>query len=711
MMGFPLALTLTLAGVAVAHPPGRPWQGGQGWHHGPAQQSAGSGLTIVTHDDLYGNTSSRTDSIIVSGAAVSEAQAQQACSALGEQLWSPGDVSLLEYLAYEGQQGPYWIAEGQGRGCKVIDSTGKQSSVSWNAQYPALCTNSAPLSNATNNSNGTEWQTTIDSAGQEITGFRDKHSFRFLGIKYANQPERFTYSTPLDAAGSYSALDFGSQCVQAGGVGSEDCLFLNVWTPYLPGNVSSNGNGWARGWPGEKSSSTALKPVLFWIHGGAFTGGTGSDPTFDGGAFASRGDIVVVTINYRLGTLGFLALEDGATNGNFGLADQITALEWVHSHIAAFGGDASRITIAGQSAGAASVRALLASPKAIGKYAAAVPQSNLAGEAYATTYGEWYNITEEVIVAADPVLNATGCLNATSQVNCLRALDPHAIANLTAVARFLVVDGTYLTTSELEVTGKGPTANVPVMMGIMRDDGAAFISYPMVNDTLTEFTTSQGLSVIPSVDIASLTTIFPEPTSANATLNVFNTSALISTDAQFRCLDLASAYSAALHSVFPEIYFYEFNRSYQLSFYSPNAPVCVPAPSAEHPLGDPKNEYFKCHSGELYYVFGSLAFNGLAPRDDLDIPFEQFTLDTWASFVRTHNPNPDLAFLKAKGFTNTLNAIAASGSQWTPYTTQNQQTRVLEWPAFEASEWVFAGGNEAQCDALGLPLNYYETRQ
>ena len=87
---------------------------------------------------------------------------------------------------------------------------------------------------------------------------------------------------------------------------------------------------------------------MFWIHGGAFTGGEGSDPTFDGSALTSRGDVVLVTINYRLSTLGFLALADGKTNGNFGIADTIAALDWVREHIAAFGGDKDRITVFGQ---------------------------------------------------------------------------------------------------------------------------------------------------------------------------------------------------------------------------------------------------------------------------------------------------------------------------------------------------------------------------
>lgn len=112
---------------------------------------------------------------------------------------------------------------------------------------------------------------------------RDHLSFRFLGIPYANEPARWTYSSLYTGPSNLSALTFGSPCAQVGGNGMENCLFLNIFTPFLPG----------------QSTSSKLKPVMFWIHGGAFTGGEGSDAVYDGGNLASRGDVVVVTINYR----------------------------------------------------------------------------------------------------------------------------------------------------------------------------------------------------------------------------------------------------------------------------------------------------------------------------------------------------------------------------------------------------------------------------
>ena len=210
--------------------------------------------------------------------------AQQACAGLSEALWYPSGSNddFLKYLAYEGNPGPYWIAGRQGSRCGTFTADGVRSVQKCQTLLPALCTQSAPLSNLTYADNSTQWQTTVKSGEKSWTGFRDKFAFRFEGIRYAAFPERFTYSFVDNSSGHSNALRFGSECAQANNVGSEDCLFLNIWTPYLPHTDAM---------PGK------LKPVMFWIHGGAFTSGTGSDPTFDGDGLVSRGDVVVVTIN------------------------------------------------------------------------------------------------------------------------------------------------------------------------------------------------------------------------------------------------------------------------------------------------------------------------------------------------------------------------------------------------------------------------------
>ncbi|KAI0631083.1 carboxylesterase from carbohydrate esterase [Trametes polyzona] len=615
--------------------------------------------------------------------------AANACAELGETLLPVNKtffendlVPLLRYQTFQrnfpaSQQ--FWVGNG-GRVCQTVNAHGEvSSSLTCLRVLPALCSQSAGFRAPA----AAKTSLTVHSQDLAITGFRDQTSFKFFGIPYANPPARFQYPTAYTGNKTIDARNFRSQCIQAGSTsGSEDCLFLNIWTPFIPS-------------PGSR---TPLKAVMFWIHGGAFTGGTGSDSTFDGSSLASRGDVVLVTINYRLSTLGFLALDDGKTNGNFGIADQVAALDWVREHIAAFGGDKDRITIFGQSAGAASVRALMGSPKAIGKYAAAVPMSNLAGANYATTYSLYYTIPQEVSLVANPILASVGC-NETDidTLSCLRAVDPHRLVNLPTVARFLVVDGTFITSTQLPLDRSGPIANVHTMMGFMRDDGAAFIGYPS-NGNLTAGLLGASLNTT-----VVNNTLFPVPSSANATLNVFNVTARVTTDVEFRCLDQATAFSAVNHNLLKSVWFYEFNRSYQTPGFDPNFPVCEAPITPEHPLGDTAQEYFKCHSGELYYVFGSLPAN-LPYRDDQDLPFMQRMVDIWSSFARTFNPNPDPRFLAARGFTSTAQHLAKE-AKWAPVTKANLHrapVRELQWDSL-----MLPSGQQEQCEFLGFPLTFY----
>ena len=492
--------------------------------------------------DRRGSASSRLESLLVLSQPMDSSEAIQACRRIGENLWSPASADFLAYLAYQNMSGLYRVAN---EACANITSTGLGSIVRSCAQHhPAICTNSAPLANSTTVNNGTEWQVKVAGPNAAYIGYRTKNAFVFQGIRYAAPYERWTYSTISNETGDIPALAYQSQCTQAGNVGSEDCLYLNIWTPSLP----------------TSSDRANLKAVMFQIHGGAFTGGTGSDPGLAGANLASRGDVVVVTINYRLTTLGFLALEDGTAKGNYGIGDQITALQWVKQNIAAFGGDPDRVTIFGQSAGAGSVRALLGSPRAIGLYSAAIMESNLDGLAYADTYSQYYTIEQEVTVAANPILNATGCSDTASQIDCLRTVDPHLLANLSAVARYIVQDGEIITDSTLAVTGNGTAAHVPVMIGFMRDDGASFISYPNQKNYHNVAGVPSNITGLlgPAGFLPQLTPrvahLYPTPDGMNQSLELYNASAAAATDAEFRCLDEASAYSAVLHEVWPKAY-------------------------------------------------------------------------------------------------------------------------------------------------------------
>ncbi len=204
-----------------------------------------------------------------------------------------------------------------------------------------------------------------------VTGFPGKTAdcAVFKGIPYAKAPVgelRFKApQKPEPWEGEKACEEFGDSCIsdKGGGHGapvtrSEDCLNLNIWTP-------------------AESADDAL-PVMFWIFGGGFQGGTASSESFDGEALTKKG-VVVVTINYRCGAMGFLALPELADEaghyGNYGLLDEIAALSWVKENIAAFGGDPNRVLVHGQSAGGISTRMLLCSPLARGMVNRAVVQS------------------------------------------------------------------------------------------------------------------------------------------------------------------------------------------------------------------------------------------------------------------------------------------------------------------------------------------------
>jgi para-nitrobenzyl esterase len=176
---------------------------------------------------------------------------------------------------------------------------------------------------------------------------------RWTGVRDAS---RFGRAAPQNAAIAGPLLSLGI------GRTGEDCLYLNVWTP---------------------RADRARRPVLVWIHGGAFVLGAGSQTLYAGGALARRGDVVVVTLNYRMGALGFLRLRERfgdrlPSSGNEGLLDQVAALEWVRDEIEAFGGDPGNVTIFGESAGAMSCATLLGMPRARGLFHRAILQSGAA---------------------------------------------------------------------------------------------------------------------------------------------------------------------------------------------------------------------------------------------------------------------------------------------------------------------------------------------
>lgn len=248
----------------------------------------------------------------------------------------------------------------------------------------------------------------------------------------------------------------------------DDCLFLNIWVP-------------------ENATPTSELPVIFYIHGGGYTGGCGHEKHFDGPIWPTKG-VIAVTCNYRLGPMGYLCLpeleKEAGHTGNYGMYDQITALQWVRDNIREFGGNPENITIMGQSAGAMSVLNLCVSPMTDGMFAKAVMNSGGGVSKLMNSNAT----TKDRFEFWEKVLEETGCKNVAE----LRALD---VAKLFEVwqrlkksnAKYAMVaspciDGFALTESGLATAERGAQKNIPYMMGSTSEDVAPPIIASMAKD-------------------------------------------------------------------------------------------------------------------------------------------------------------------------------------------------------------------------------------
>ncbi len=300
----------------------------------------------------------------------------------------------------------------------------------------------------------------VDAPAGKIEGVSEGAVNTFKGIPYALPPvaeARWTAPKPVPRWDDVkSAKDFGPACMQPVslaktiytqdiGALSEDCLSLNIWAP----------------------ASAAKAPVFVWIHGGALVSGSSKEIMYDGAALSARG-IIVVSINYRLGVFGWLAhpalsaeSADGVS-GNYGLLDQIAALNWVKANIASFGGDPANVTIAGESAGGLSVMYLMAAPKARGLFNKAIAQSAYmisTPELNARNFGELSaeEIGAFIAVKAD-----------VADLASLRAMDARQLMTLAATLRYAplgTVDGKVLPRQLVDVFNSGEQAPVPILAG------------------------------------------------------------------------------------------------------------------------------------------------------------------------------------------------------------------------------------------------------
>ena len=303
-----------------------------------------------------------------------------------------------------------------------------------------------------------------------VEGALDGSTRAFLGIPYAAPPIgdlRWKAPAPHEAwTETRKATAKGMACAQKGSLTStfdsttgEDCLTVNVWTPNVPASASL--------------------PVLVWIHGGGFVIGSGGDAAYDGKNLSEKSGFVVVSLNYRLGALGFLGLPalkgevaSHPSTGGYGLEDQRVALEWVKANIAAFGGDPAKVTLFGESAGGASTCMHLVSPKSKGLFQRAIIQSGpcdlVNSEASAAAYG-------------DQLAEALGCKTAPDVLACLRGKTAQEIitagpaASIAGEIWYPSVDGWNLPDQPSKLVEAGSFEKMPTIFGTNADEGTLFI--------------------------------------------------------------------------------------------------------------------------------------------------------------------------------------------------------------------------------------------
>ena len=439
----------------------------------------------------------------------------------------------------------------------------------------------------------------------------------FKGVPFAAPPTGDLRWQPPQPALAWRGIkvadDFGHKCMQnplfsdmqfrASGM-SEDCLMLNVWAPV--------------------ASQSAPLPVLVYFYGGGFVAGDGSERRYDGASMAAKG-IVTVTVNYRLGLFGFLAHPELSAqssyggSGNYGLLDQQAALQWVARNIAAFGGDPTRITIAGESAGSMSVSAQMLAPDSIPHIAGAIAESGSVLGRMMTSLSE----AEEQGQKFAQALNEDG----STGLQALRSMSAEQLLSQATEAGFMwfrpTIDGKILSAAPQELVERKKFADVPLLAGVNSQEG----SYQQLLGDLE-----------PSVDnyLSALQKLYPEHYTQVAELYPASNPEQVKYAAQALMSDrfISASTWAFIDKVSAngqaDTFYY---------FYDHVRPALKPELIPEG--AEPTQDLGAVHSAEIEYAMGNLLLNDVFQWQEADHQVSALMQGYFVNFIKTGQPNDD----------------------------------------------------------------------
>ncbi|PPU44611.1 carboxylesterase [Xanthomonas arboricola] len=342
--------------------------------------------------------------------------------------------------------------------------------------------------------------------GGALRGHRDQGICVFKGIPYGGDTAARRFQAPVPETpwqGVRDASAFGAAAPQpkASEPTSEDCLFLNVWTPGL--------------------RDGGKRPILFYIHGGGYTTGSGSDPLYDGVRLCKRGDVVVITVNHRLNLFGYLSLAQlgdagFADSGNAGQLDLIQALQWVRQHAGEFGGNAGNVTVFGQSGGGAKIATLMAMPAARGLFHRAWTMSGqqvtVAGPRAATQRAQ---LLLDALKLAPGELARIRTLPVAQLLAAAQLRDPSRVEN-SALYFGPVLDARNVPVHPFWPTAPLQSARIPLVIGNTRDETRAFLGNDAKNFALSwdelpaRLESQQYVDLLPQVVIAEYRRLYPQ---------------------------------------------------------------------------------------------------------------------------------------------------------------------------------------------------------